>query len=183
MEYKYLILEDYNGKTSLQRAKGISKELHSLSRPRNVRDVNDVSNYMFGWIKHPTQELYALEVIMDYDILVHPSNNLSDLIALLDNVTLAEIQTLSGYINANANAKIPFQSIIPSSSNVKTKEQMVGWFPTVDEMGAILNDSNVAKSSEGEISKEEEVISSDGRKISLFQRIINYVKGIFKKIF
>ncbi len=74
------------GLTSEQRAEAISYELWAISRPPQVRNPNDVTTYLFGWVKHPTQDSAytdivntSLEIDLNYNIIVHPENNLTNL--------------------------------------------------------------------------------------------------------
>lgn len=133
MEYKYIILEDHNGLTSLERVEGISKELYYLSRPEMVREEGDISNYLFGWVKHPELDKYALEVIMDFRMRAHINNNLDNLISLLDNVSEQEVNNLVNYVNSVD--EFEFGTIIPSTSNLRDRLYMSdnGWFPEVYE--------------------------------------------------
>jgi hypothetical protein len=85
------------GLTSEQRAEAISYELWAISRPPAIRNPNDVTTYLFGWVKHPTQDSTypeivntALEVDLNYNIIVHPENNLTNLIALFPELSQAE---------------------------------------------------------------------------------------------
>ena len=124
------------GLTSEQRAEAISYELCAISRPPAIRNPNDVTTYLFGWVKHPTQDpAYtevvdtALDVELDYNIIVHPENNLTNLIALFPELSQAEKDALAGFIESQSS--FPFQYIIPQGTTVFTYEQMkdAGWFP------------------------------------------------------
>ena len=44
------------GLTSYERAEAISYELWAISRPPAIRNPDDVTTYLFGWVKHPTQD-------------------------------------------------------------------------------------------------------------------------------
>jgi hypothetical protein len=129
------------GLTSEQRAEAISYELWAISRPPQVRNPNDVTTYLFGWVKHPTQDpAYtdvvntALDVELDYNIIVHPENNLTNLIALFPELSQAEKDGLAAFIESQQS--FPFQYIVPSDVTVFTYEQMkdAGWFPEIEEL-------------------------------------------------
>ena len=124
------------GLTSEQRAEAISYELWAISRPPAIRNPNDVTTYLFGWVKHPTQDSTytetvntALQVDLNYNIIVHPENNLTNLIALFPELSQAEKDALAGFIESHQSFQ--FQYIIPQGTTVFTYEQMKesGWFP------------------------------------------------------
>lgn len=141
---RYIKVLPQAGLTSEQRAEAISYELWAISRPLQIRNPNDVTSYMFGWIKHPTQDPNyemvvdtALEVDPDYLIHVHPENNLTNLIALFPELTEPERQGLAAFIQSHSS--FPFKIILPSTSKIFTYEEMdnAGWFPAVDGIWAI----------------------------------------------
>ena len=124
------------GLTSEQRADAISYELWAISRPPAIRNPNDITTYLFGWVKHPTQDPNyteivntALDVDPAYNIIVHPENNLTNLIALFPELTQQEKDTLAAYIESQQS--FPFQNIIPQNVKVFTYDEMKisGWFP------------------------------------------------------
>ena len=132
----YIKVVPQAGLTSEQRADAISYELWAISRPPAVRNPNDVTTNLFGWVKHPTQDpAYqevvnaALEVDPTYNIIVHPDNNLTNLIALFPELTQQEKDTLAAYIESQQS--FPFQNIIPQDVTVFTEAEMEasGWFP------------------------------------------------------
>jgi hypothetical protein len=113
------------GLTSEQRAEAISYELWAISRPPQVRNPNDVTTYLFGWVKHPTQDSgyteivnTALEIDLNYNIIVHPENNLTNLIALFPELSQAERDGLAAFIESQQS--FPFQYIVPSDVTVFT---------------------------------------------------------------
>ncbi len=124
------------GLTSEQRAEAISYELWAISRPPAIRNPNDVTTYLFGWVKHPTQDPNyteivdtALDVDPTYDVIVHPDNNLTNLIALFPELTQQEKDTLAAYIESQQS--FPFQNIVPQGVTLFTHAEMetAGWFP------------------------------------------------------
>jgi hypothetical protein len=129
------------GLTSEQRAEAISYELWAISRPPAIRNPNDVTTYLFGWVKHPTQDpAYtevvntALEVDLNYNIIVHPENNLTNLIALFPELSQAEKDGLAAFIESQQSFE--FRYIVPGGVTVYTKQQMEenGWFPKIEEL-------------------------------------------------
>ena len=133
---EYIKVLPQAGLTSEQRTEQISYELWAISRPPAIRTPDDVTCYMFDWIKHPTQDPNyvevvdtALRVIPTYNILVHPENNLTNLIALFPELSQQEKDTLAAYIESQQS--FPFVNIIPQDVKVFTQQEMEdsGWFP------------------------------------------------------
>jgi hypothetical protein len=124
--------------TSEQRAEAISYELWAISRPPQVRNPNDVTSYLFSWVKYadggsdakylPAIVDTALDVDPSYMIIVHPENNLTNLIALFPELSEMERAMLAGFIQSQ-NA-FPFGYIIPQDFGVFSYEEMKadGWF-------------------------------------------------------
>jgi hypothetical protein len=129
------------GLTSEQRAEAISYELWAISRPPAIRNPNDVTTYLFGWVKHPTQDSAytdivntALEIDLNYNIVVHPENNLTNLISLFPELSQAERDALAAFIESQQSFE--FRYIVPSGVTIYTKQQMEdnGWFPKNEEL-------------------------------------------------
>ena len=127
----YLIVLPEAGLDSGQRADAISEELYALGRPPGVRQPDDVTRYVFGRIKHPDRDEYALQVILNYGIYVHPDNNITGLLELFPEVPEAERVALAAYIESQVNRRFPFGNIIPSTATVRDRQYMEdnGWFP------------------------------------------------------
>ena len=133
------------GLTSYERAEQISSELWAISRPPAIRNTNDVTAYMFGWVKHPTQDPAYVEVVdtaLDvdtaYNIIVHPDNNLTNLIALFPELSQAEKDGLAAFIESQQS--FPFGAIVPSDVTLFTYEEMKdsGWFPDRELFGGLI---------------------------------------------
>jgi hypothetical protein len=107
--------------SAIERAAAISAELFAISRPQAVRDMEDVSNYLFGWQPHPTKDEAVLMGVANYQIKVHPQNNLTALMALFPALTLAEKAGLTAYIESSQ--LFPFQNILPSTTEILTEEE------------------------------------------------------------
>ena len=124
--------------TSEQRAEAISYELWAISRPPQVRNPNDVTSYLFSWVKYadggsdakylPSVVDTALDVDPAYLIVVHPENNLTNLIALFPELSEMERAMLAGFIQSQS--AFPFGYIIPQDFGVFSYEEMKsdGWF-------------------------------------------------------
>ena len=122
------------GLTSEERAIDITRELFRIQRP--IDQQNDATLYLFGWVKHPTQDPNyveivdtALQVDTNQVIYVHPDNDLTNLIALFPELSQAEKDALVNYIESSASFE--FRYIVPSGVKVYTYEEMKedGWFP------------------------------------------------------
>lgn len=134
----YIIVLPEAELTSEERARSISEELFKISRPPHIRNPRDVSRYVFGWFAHPETDdtqpnfgMNALTVDLDYQIYVHPENDLTELLALFPEVSETEREQLSGFISSSATNRFRFGDIIPSTATVRDKQHMDdnGWFP------------------------------------------------------
>lgn len=122
--------------TSEQLAAAISRELFRIQRPTDQQ--GDATQFLFGWIKHPTQDAAysdvvdtALVVDPAQVIYVHPDNDLSLLISLFPELTEQEKQMLAGFIRSQS--QFPFQYIVPSTTKLFTEDEMKqsGWIQEV----------------------------------------------------
>lgn len=133
---QYIIVQPEGGLDSLTRTQSISEQLYYISVPAAVRADYYISRYVFGWIQHPEEDLYALQISdLDYEIYVHPDNDLTELLALFPEVSEAEKAQLSAYIESEKERRFPFQNIIPSTATVRDEAYMdaQGWFPPEPE--------------------------------------------------
>lgn len=127
----YIIVQPENNLESLPRTQAISNQLYYISVPQDERPNDYVSMYVFNWIKHPNQNLYALVIPdLNYLIYVSPNNNLDELLSLFPEVPQAEKDQLAVYIKSEESNRFPFQNIIPSTATVRDKTYMEnnGWF-------------------------------------------------------
>ena len=131
------------GLTSEQRAIAITRELFRIQRP--IDQQNDATLYLFGWVKHPTQDPNytevvdtALQVDVNQVIYVHPDNDLTQLIALFPELSQAEKDGLAAFIESQAS--FMFQYIIPSDVTVFDEAQMkaAGWLPEPELFGGLI---------------------------------------------
>lgn len=127
---KYMPVKPYGEWTSAERADLINKELYNLSRPITVKDEKDMTSKLFGEVTHPETGQVALQIDEEYEIRVHPDKDISNLQNLFSNLSDVEIQGLSDFIDAHSSFK--FKNIIPSTSEVLTREEaeQAGWFTT-----------------------------------------------------
>lgn len=127
----YIIVNASETLTSKERCEQFSRELFKISKP--VNQSEDVSMYLFGWINK--EDLYALQVDLEYSIYVHPEKDLTALISLLNPAATAEeISIITQSIDGASH--IPFGEILPSYVQVKTKEELEadGWFPALEDL-------------------------------------------------
>ena len=118
-----LLIQPITGYTAEQRAEAISAELFAISRPPKVRQPQDVSAYLFGWIKHPEKDLAVLQADSNYVISVHPENDLSTLQSLFPELTETEKTALAQFIHTSQSFQ--FGAIIPLGATTLTDEQLI----------------------------------------------------------
>jgi len=128
----YIIVLPEGVLTSQQRAEAISRELYCITRPRQIQTPDQADAKVFGVIAHPDGVQHALQVDTGYVIPVHPLATLERLVALFPELTEQERLNLQSYIFANHS--FPFGNIVPSTTTVRTFEEMeaLGWFPNQD---------------------------------------------------
>lgn len=116
----------------------ISKELHKLSQP----DYSN-GNMIFDVINHPSNGETALVVEdLDYEILVHPNNNLDNLKTLLTAYDEAAKAELEAYIDTIAIEQVgeepasgwvlgrfPFRNVVEGYVDIHDQQYMFdnGW--------------------------------------------------------
>jgi len=125
----YIIVLPVGLLSSEARAKAITRELYNITVPVAVQEDYQKDGTVFGVVVHPDGVQHALQVDTDYIIPVHERANLEKLVAMFPDLTDQERVTLTGYIHTND--KFPFGHIVPSTTTVRTHEEMqaLGWFP------------------------------------------------------
>ena len=128
----YIIVLPQGVLTSQERAQAITRELYCITTPRAVQEPYQQDGTVFGIVTHPDGVQCALQVDTDYIIPVHPLATLERLVALFPELTDTERINLQAYIFANNS--FPFGNIVPSTTTVRTFEEMegLGWFPNVE---------------------------------------------------
>ena len=126
---KYIIVLPAGVLTSKTRAEAITRELYNITVPLAIQQEYQKDGAVFGVVVHPDGVQHALQVDTDYIIPVHEQANLEKLVAMFPDLTDQERVTLQGYIHTND--KFPFGHIVPSTTTVRTQEEMqaLGWFP------------------------------------------------------
>jgi hypothetical protein len=139
MNAQYIKVLPQAGLTSEERAIAISRELFRIQRPINQQ--NDATLYLFGWVMHPTKDSNyvdtvnaALQIDTNQIIYVHPDNDLTNLIALLPELSQTEKDGLAAFIESQQ--MFLFKYIIPSDVTVFTEAEMkaAGWLPESEEL-------------------------------------------------
>ena len=125
----YIIVLPEGTLTSEHRAKAITRELYNITAPLVTQEPYQKDGTVFGVIEHPDGIQFALQVDTEYNIPVSPMATLEKLITLMLELSEAEIRQLSSYV-LNSQS-FPFGAIVPSTTTVRTYEEMVelGWFP------------------------------------------------------
>jgi hypothetical protein len=129
----YIIVLPVGVLSSEVRAKAITRELYNITVPLAVQQDYQSGATVFGVVAHPDGVQHALQVDTDYVIPVHEQANLEKLVSMFPDLTDQERVTLQGYIHTND--KFPFGHIVPSTTTVRTHEEMqaLGWFPETEE--------------------------------------------------
>lgn len=121
------------GYTPTERAKALSAELAAICLPYSVRQEDDVTQFIFPVITHPTSKSCVLQVDTDKEIVVHPDNNLTNLIALMPALPQGVKTYLENLIKTNQT--ITFGQLLTGDETILTDEQMAtdGWFPELEQ--------------------------------------------------
>jgi len=132
---EYLLVKETLELSSLERAKGISKELWSITLPDSQKNSSHASLYLLDWLEHPITNEVALEADMTLNIDVSTNTDLTDLLKYFPSVPEVEKQQLKAYIESNKNKKIRLRDILPSTTIYITDEELKndGWIG-VDEL-------------------------------------------------
>jgi hypothetical protein len=124
---KYLILTQ----NSVEYASQISTELWNLRYPQSVRQGDEVTTMFCGWVVKPDQSAVAM-AFPDEDLNVHEAANMQPLIDLittgLPSEMSEEVATHLNNLDLIEGRKI--ENVLPPiyANNLKTVEQMSGWF-------------------------------------------------------
>lgn len=113
----------------ITKALNASKKFYQLSRPNQG---SDVTQYLFGYIKHPTNDSIALEIDSTFDL---PKGSITAtkitnwITEFYGTLTTGQRNTVTNYINSNNLLRIS-RLIINSRFKLWTKEELQarGWF-------------------------------------------------------
>lgn len=125
------VQETIQDMTSAERAEAIDREVWRLRRPLSVQSPNDVTQFYYPRITHPTTGQVAIVGDTDEQVKIHPDVDLTNLLELLPEVPQAEKDGLVAFIDANRGGSVPFGQLIPSTSEQLTQveAEAAGWFP------------------------------------------------------
>ena len=104
-------------------AQAISQKLYELSRPPQVREVSDISSYMFGWVENDLNE-FVLLFDDEATMPVHQQADVQPLIDVMSHVPEAEQTALAAYITSKIGDRIEMSNLIPSTAVELTEAQM-----------------------------------------------------------
>jgi len=110
------------------KALNASKKFYQLSRP----NLEGTTQYLFGYIKHPTNDSIALEIDSTFNL---PKGNITAaeitnwITEVYGTLTTAQRNTVTTYINSNNLFRIS-RLIIKARFKLWTKAEMTarGWF-------------------------------------------------------
>ena len=125
----YIIVLPQGVLSSKERAEAITRELYCITTPRAIQEPYQQDGKVFGIVMHPDGVQAALQVDTAYTIPAPPLATLERLVSLFPELSDAERMNLQAYIFANQ--AFPFGNIVPSTTTVRTFEEMegLGWFP------------------------------------------------------
>jgi len=125
------VQETIQDMTSAERAEAIDCEVWRLRRPLSVQSPNDVTQFYYPRITHPTTGQVAIVGDTTEEVKIHPDVDLTNLLALLPEVPQVEKDGLVAFIDANRGGTVPFGQLIPSTSEQLTQveAEAAGWFP------------------------------------------------------
>lgn len=110
MERINLRISAIQGYSAVERAEAISRELLKISRPS--ASEGDRSEFLFPWFNDGSNIVLLCQG--GYVVKVHPDHDLTQLKALLPEVTEVEKAALSAYVGSVDS--FPFRNIIPTTA-------------------------------------------------------------------
>jgi hypothetical protein len=135
MSVVYLPVEPMEGYTSNEHAIAIDEQCWNLYRPASIQSPNDITRQLFPISIRPSDDMAAIVGETTEQVYISPEVDLTELLAILPNVTDEEKALLSAYIEANKGGYVPFENLIPPSSVQLTEAEAIaeGWpDPNVD---------------------------------------------------
>lgn len=121
--------------TSAEQALAIDEQCWNLYRPASIQDPNDATRQLFPMVTRESDGMVAIVGETTEPVYISPEVDLTELIALLPNVPQAELDMLVLYVDMNKGGYVPFESLIPSTSEQLTEAEAVaaGWPPVTQE--------------------------------------------------
>ena len=125
----YLPVEPMEGYTSNDHAIAIDEQCWNLYRPASIQSPNDITRQLFPISIRPSDDMAAIVGETTEQVYISPEVDLTELLAILPNVTDEEKALLSAYVEANKGGYVPFENLIPPSSVQLTEAEAIaeGW--------------------------------------------------------
>ena len=133
----YLPVQPIEGMNSAERADALDAEVWRLRRPLSLQSPQDVTKYYYPRITHPDTGQVAIVGDTTEEVRISPDVDLTNMLALLPEVTQEEKDMLVMFVDANRGGSIPFGQLIPSTSEQLTQSEAeaAGWIQTTEENG------------------------------------------------
>jgi hypothetical protein len=121
--------------TSAEQAQAIDEQCWNLYRPASIQSPNDITRQLFPISIRPSDDMAAIVGETTEQVYISPEVDLTELIALLPNVPQAELDLLVLYVDMNKGGYVPFENLVPSTSEQLTEAEAVaqGWPPVSPE--------------------------------------------------
>ena len=129
MSTVYLPVEPMEGYTSNEHAIAIDEQCWNLYRPASIQSPNDITRQLFPISIRESDEMAAIVGETTEQVYISPEVDLTELLAILPNVSDEEKELLSLYVEANKGGYVPFENLIPPSSVQLTEAEAIaeGW--------------------------------------------------------
>lgn len=129
MSVVYLPVEPMEGYTSNEHAIAIDEQCWNLYRPASIQSPNDITRQLFPISIRPSDDMAAIVGETTEQVYISPEVDLTELLAILPNVTDAEKALLTAYVEANKGGYVPFSTLVPPSSIQLTEAEAIaqGW--------------------------------------------------------
>lgn len=129
MSVVYLPVEPMEGSTSNEHAIAIDEQCWNLYRPVSIQSPNDITRQLFPISIRPSDDMAAIVGETTEQVYISPEVDLTELLAILPNVTDAEKALLTAYVEANKGGYVPFSTLVPPSSIQLTEAEAIaqGW--------------------------------------------------------
>jgi len=129
MSIVYLPVEPMEGSTSNEHAIAIDEQCWNLYRPASIQSPNDITRQLFPISIRESDDMAAIVGETTEQVYISPEVDLTELLAILPNVSDEEKELLSLYVEANKGGYVPFENLIPPSSVQLTEAEAIaeGW--------------------------------------------------------
>ncbi len=129
MSTVYLPVEPMEGSTSNEHAIAIDEQCWNLYRPASIQSPNDITRQLFPISIRESDDMAAIVGETTEQVYISPEVDLTELLAILPNVSDEEKELLSLYVEANKGGYVPFENLIPPSSVQLTEAEAIaeGW--------------------------------------------------------